>query len=458
MTAGRPMRVDLSNALAERVDGEGVELEALDGLGDELGAIHDRISETRREEGPYDFLALPETTEGARIAEVGADLAGDFDHLVQVGIGGSALGAACLTEALAPGAPVTVLDNVDPEVTERLTGELDPASTALHVVSKSGSTAETVANALVLRDWLAESGVDPDDHTVVTTGAESALEDIVADPRDRFAFPASVPGRYSALSPTGLLAPAFAGVDVDAVLAGARRGVERSRRDAVRDNPAYALAALSHLLAADGKPIHVVMPYVERLERFADWQAQLLAESLGKRETRDGEVVEAGQTPLPAMGVTDQHSLLQLFVEGPRDKQYTVIETGGTDGGAGDDDVDGGADATIPENDVFPYLGGRSLGELRAAELDGTVASLVDADRPVTRIALDGITPSSMGELLVVTEVAVAVLCELAGVDPFDQPGVESGKRATYGLLGREGYEGDTDTVKTVRDPLFVLE
>jgi glucose-6-phosphate isomerase len=343
-----------------------------------------------------------------------------------------------------------------------LTGELDPASTALHVVSKSGSTAETVANALVLRDWLAESGVDPDDHTVVTTGAESALEDIVADPRDRFAFPASVPGRYSALSPTGLLAPAFAGVDVDAVLAGARRGVERSRRDAVRDSPAYALAALSHLLAADGKPIHVVMPYDERLERFADWQAQLLAESLGKRETRDGDVVEAGQTPLPAMGVTDQHSLLQLFVEGPRDKQYTVIETDGGGGAVADpaDEAadDGDAGPRIPSNDVFPYLGGHSLAELRTAECDGTVASLVDADRPVTRIALDGITPSSMGELLVVTEVAVAVLCELAGVDPFDQPGVEAGKRATDGLLGREGYEGDTDTVKTVRDPLFVLE
>lgn len=441
------MRFDCSNALAARVGEEGVEEDAIDGLQQAIAGIHERIEGARGDDGPYDFLDLPETTDGETIAAVGRALAEDHEHLVQVGIGGSALGAACLTRALAPTADVTVLDNVDPGFLDLLRSSLDPASTAIHVVSKSGSTAETLANYLVLRDWLADAGVDPDGHTVVTTGPDSALDGVVERPRERFAFPATVPGRYSALSPTGLLAPAFAGVDVSAVLAGARRGGERCRRSALRDNPAYAHAAVAHLLAEAGKPIHVVMPYDERLEAFADWTAQLLAESLGKRETIDGDVVLAGQTPLPAMGVTDQHSLLQLFVEGPRDKQFTVIDTGQAD-----------VDASIPHDAAAPYLGGHGLGELRSAELDGTVAALVDADRPVTRLALDGVTAAGIGELLYTEEVAVAVLCELAGVDPFDQPGVEAGKRATYGLLGREGFAGDTDTVKTVRDPLFVID
>jgi len=299
------MRVDLSNALDERVE---------DGLTrDEL-----RDSGADGIEVPENVARLPHRTDGASIAEAGGRLADEFDAFVNIGIGGSSLGGNTVVDGLAPDAPVYFLDNVDPDFLSRLLDKVPVSETVFSVVSKSGRTAETVANYAVVRDALGDAGCESSEQVVVTTGEGSPLAD--AETRATFEFP-DVPGRYSALSVVGLLPAAFAGVDVEEVLAGGERAEPTG---GVLEDAGRALGATSYLLDESGVDASVMMPYSERLETFAEWYAQLWAESLGK----DGR----GQTPVRAVGATDQHSLLQLLVDGPRDKLVTFVEAGGDNG------------------------------------------------------------------------------------------------------------------------------
>jgi glucose-6-phosphate isomerase len=408
------MKVDLSNVLEERVEG-GLTREALR----ETGA--DKL------EVPQDVARLPERTDGAAIAEAGGRLADEFEAFVNIGIGGSALGGKTLVDALAPDAPVYFLDNVDPDRLARLLDGLDMEDTVFSVVSKSGRTAETVANYSVVRDELRAAGVEPSENVVVTTAADSPLAD--TDARESFEF-AGVPGRYSALSVVGLVPAAFAGVDVENVLSGGER---TSGEVKVLKDPGRALGATSYLLGERFVDASVMMPYAESLETFADWYVQLWAESLGKDRS--------GQTPIRAVGATDQHSLLQLLVDGPRDKLVTFIDPGGSEG-----------DFIVEDEG---YLDGVSLGELRAAELGATQASLVQKDVPNVRVELDGVVAEEVGELLYTCEVATVVAGHLAGVNPFDQPGVEWGKRAARGALGDGSCDKEREAVESVKETLL---
>lgn len=412
------MKVDLSNVLDERVD-DGLTREDLR----ESGAGNVDI--------PDSVARLPHRTDGARVAEAGERLAEEFDAFVNVGIGGSALGGATVVEALAPDTQVHFLDNVDPEHLARLLDRIDLSETVLSVVSKSGRTAETVANYLVVRDALKDAGCEPSEHLVVTTGTESPLRDV--ETRAAFEFP-GVPGRYSALSVVGLLPAAFSGVDVEKVLEGGERA-EPTKKDVIEER-GRALGAASHLLHNGGMCASVMMPYAERLETFADWYAQIWAESLGK----EGE----GQTPVRAVGATDQHSLLQLLVDGPSDKLVTFVDPG----------------ESVRDRDFIVeghdgYLDGVALEELRDAELDATEASLVRNGVPNARVELEGVTPEEVGELLYTYEVATVVAGRLAGVNPFDQPGVEWGKRAARGSLGDETCADESAVVESVKETLL---
>ncbi|MCX2819921.1 glucose-6-phosphate isomerase [Haladaptatus sp. F3-133] len=410
------MNVDLSNVLEERVDG---------------GLTRDKVAESGADEVdvPENVARLPERTDAGEIAEAGARLAERFDAFVNIGIGGSSLGGATVVDALAPDAPVYFVDNVDPDALARLLDSVPLRDTVFSVVSKSGRTAETVANYAVVRDALREAGVEPSENTVVTTGEASPLRD--ADTRATFTF-ADVPGRYSALSTVGLLPAAFAGVDVESVVRGGEDGAVE--RDAgVLDDAGRALGATNHLLGEGGVRASVMMPYAERLETFADWYVQIWAESLGKDGT--------GQTPVRAVGATDQHSLLQLLVDGPGDKLVTFVDPGGSE------------DGFVVEDEG--YLNGVSLDELRSAELDATRASLVRDDVPNVRVELDGVTPEEVGELLYTYEIATVVAGRLAGVNPFDQPGVEWGKRAARGALGDDSCAEEREVVGSVKETLL---
>ncbi|SEO55709.1 glucose-6-phosphate isomerase [Halorientalis persicus] len=425
------MQVDIGNALAAVAD-PGVSRDALERLDEDVARAHDGIAAGRADdEFGYAALNLPERTDAAAI-EAAVEPVADAEAILTVGIGGSALGAATISEALgglddegasADAAPLYVLDNVDPAHVREILAEVPLDRTAVNVVSRSGTTAETLSNFLVVREAMEEAGVDWTERTVVTTGEAGPLREL-ADRHDMPALdvPTGVPGRFSALSAVGLVPAAIQGHDIEGLLAGGQRAAD-SLSSSLFDCPGYAYGAVSYALAQRGAGINAFVPYAERLEFFAEWFAQLWAESLGK----DG----LGQTPARALGATDQHSQLQLYRAGPRDKVVTMLRPQER------------ADHEIPETDIegLSYLGGSTLGDLLDAEFEATEASLAAADRPSVRVEIERLDAEALGELLYAMEAACVLYGELANVSTFDQPAVEWGKRAARGLLGGGEFE-----------------
>ena len=419
------MQVDIGNALAAVAE-PGVEESALADLDARVARAHESIEAGRQhDEFGYAALNLPAKTDPAAIRET-VEPVRDAAAVLTVGIGGSALGAATVSAALGPAAVEhRVLDNVDPEHVQRVLAELPLADTAVHVVSRSGTTAETLANFLVVRQAMTEAGVDWTERTVVTTGSQGPLRALATEhDLPALSTPEGVPGRFSVLSAVGLVPAAIRGHDIEAILAGAREAAA-GLSGSLQECPAYAYGALAYALDRRGASVNVMMPYAEGLEPFAEWFAQLWAESLGK----EGR----GQTPVRALGATDQHSQLQLYRAGPRDKLVTLLRPRER------------ADRAIPETDIdaLSYLGGAGLGELLDAEFEATEASLAAAGRPNVRIEIDRLDAHSLGSLLYSMEAACILAGELYGVETFTQPAVEWGKRAARGLLGGDFEEAD---------------
>jgi len=446
------LRFDFGNLVADRTPG-GIAAERLGtDIAERFRTVHDTV-EKQREAGVLGFLELPYASETVdRVGELADGFAQWFEDVVVLGIGGSGLGATALKEALL--GPfwnamtdeerdhfprLHVIDNPDPNTFAALLDRLDPARTMFNVVSKSGATAETMAQYLVARGWI-ESAVGEDKargHFLFTTDpTRGALRQIgEAEDIPMLSVPENVGGRFSVLSAVGLLPAAVCGIEPRELLAGAAAMDERCRFDVLGENPAGVLASLLH--AADtelGRPIHVMMPYADRLRPVGLWFQQLWAESLGKAVDLSGEARSVGPTPLAALGATDQHSLLQLLMEGPQDKVVLFI---------GVDDV--GVDVPIPERHPgmpsLSYLGGHSLGHLLDVERAATTEALRREGRLNATLLLPRIDAHSLGELLMLFQLATVYAGVLYHVDPLNQPGVELGKQLTYGLLGREGSE-----------------
>ena len=378
------------------------------------------------------WIRVPDDTETLREVKRYAEAAAWASEVAVLGIGGSALPARGLYEALAPGGKTLhFLDHTDPLPIRRLLERLEPARTLVVAVSKSGGTAETAALLLVFRRWLEDAlGEDWRRHLAVVTDPEKGPLRALARAEGLAAFdvPKDVGGRFSALTPVGTLPLALAGADVDALLMGARRANRR-----VAETAAKTALALFLLERYRGKRVHVFMPYGRRLYAIAQWFAQLHAESLGKARDRKGSRVHAGPTPLPALGPTDQHSLLQLFREGPFDKAVIFLRLG-----------EPGEDLRLPPVkglEAFDYLFGKTLFALQEAEAEGTRRALLEAGRPSLTLTLPRADEESLGELYQFLMWQTALLGELYGVNAFDQPGVELAKVYAYALLGRAGYE-----------------
>jgi glucose-6-phosphate isomerase len=373
---------------------------------------------------------------------------GRFTDVVVLGIGGSALGPIALRTALRPpgwnglpesargGAPrLHVLDNVDPDTILATMAGLDLARTLFLVTSKSGGTAETMAQYLLVRGALdARLGAQATEHLVfITDPAKGSLRPIAqAQNIAALDIPANVGGRFSVLAPVGVLPAALIGVDVAALLAGAGDMRRRCAEGELAANPAGAFAVLQWLAhARHGRGIHVLMPYADPLRDFAAWFVQLWAESLGKI-LPDGTSV--GPTPLPALGATDQHSQVQLFMEGPADKTVTFVAVAGRE-------ERGAIPALHADVPDLAYLGGHTLGALLDIERRATAGALAARGRPNMTLTLDTVDAWHVGGLIMLLEIATAYAGELYGVNAFDQPGVELGKRFTYGMMGRPGFE-----------------
>lgn len=422
------MHVDLGNVLAETA-APGVSRGSLDRLDEAIATAHDRIMRGRRDdEFGYAALNLPSRTDAAALREAVSPVA-DAEQVLTIGIGGSALGATTVSRALdIPGH--VVLDNIDPGHVRRVLGAVDFEDTAVNVVSRSGRTTETLANFLVVREAFADAGVDWTARTIVTTGESGPLREF-ADRHEVpvIDVPAGVPGRYSVLSAVGLVPAVILDGDISGVLAGAQ-SVSDALTGSLFDCAPYAYAAVMAALSRRGITVNVLMPYTESLEPFAEWFAQLWAESLGK----DG----VGMTPVQAMGVTDQHSQLQLYRAGPRNTVVTFVRPVPQESVL----VEGAEDVGVE------FLEGVSLGEVVDAEFRATEASLATARRPNVRLEIEELDAAGLGELFYGMEVACVMVAELQGVNPFDQPAVEWGKRATRNLLSGDGGE----TVRAVSE------
>ena len=413
------MRVDLGGTLAPTA-GPGLSPDALEALDGEVAAAHERIAAGRRDDAfGYAALNLPERVDLEALRAV-TDRFEAPAAVLTVGIGGSALGALTITDALGGDPSHHALDNVDPARTRALLEALPLEETVVHVVSRSGTTAETLATFLVVRDAMGQAGVDWTTRTVVTTGATGPLRRL-ADEHDlpTLSVPSGVPGRFSALSAVGLVPAAIQGLDLEGLLAGAR-SVADGLTGSLFDCPAYSYGAAAVALEREGAAVHVTMPYAEGLERFAEWFAQLWAESLGK----DGR----GQVPARALGATDQHSQLQRYRAGPADVLVGFVRPRERD------------PLPIPDPGVeeLAYLEGVTLGELLDAELEATAASLAEAGRPHLLVEVDRLDAFGLGELLLGMEAATVLAGELLEVNAFDQPAVEWGKRAARELLAGE--------------------
>jgi glucose-6-phosphate isomerase len=443
------LTVDYNNLTSEAVGEAGLSPEELASLKEPLTAALKNVQE-RRKKGLLPFFGLPAdrtvAKECAKLAKKGRK---KYQDVVVLGIGGSALGAAAVFTALRPlnhnwlpdkkrGWPrLFVADNVDPEGFSALLETLDPQTTLFNVISKSGATAETMSQFMIAHDWLRRrlGKAALAENLLVTTDPENGVLRRLVETQGFPAIPVppGVGGRFSVLTAVGLAPLAFAGIDVEALLDGAQQAVEDGLKPWAT-NKAATLAGLNWLFATKkGRGSVVAIPYADSLARVADWFCQIWNESLGKANKLDGSPNLAGQTAIKALGATDQHSQLQIWMEGPQDKTIMFLGT-----------EKFRTDLTIPaifkEHEALAYLGGKTLGSLLDSELKGTARALADSGRPNLTLTLPTVSPQSVGYLLQTLEIATVISGQLYGIDPLDQPGVELGKKFTYGLMGREGH------------------
>ncbi|MCO1600381.1 glucose-6-phosphate isomerase [Desulfosporosinus nitroreducens] len=409
--------------------------------------------ESRWEAGELDFskLLVSMKAQVPEIIKYADAAASKFENFVVLGIGGSALGPLAVHQALnhyyynelppekrGLRPRLYVVDNIDPVRFKELFQILDPSKTLFNVISKSGNTSETMAQFLIVRDILRQvCGDSYAEHIVVTTDKAKGnlLPIALKEGFQRFVIPAGVGGRFSELTPVGLLAAAVCGIDIDQLLEGALSMDQWIREtQGVFSNPAQLRVALARFSWQKGKTVSVFMPYADGLKTMADWYAQLWAESLGKRFDRQGQEVHVGQTPVKALGVTDQHSQVQLYVEGPNDKVMTFVTVEKFK-----DTQLIPLDSELPED--IHFLGGRTLEELLFSEQKATEYALTLAGRQHQKIILSSLDAYNVGQLLLLLEWETAYMGELLNINAFDQPGVEEGKNGTYALMGRKGYE-----------------
>jgi glucose-6-phosphate isomerase len=438
------LKLDYSNMM---ISPGGIDQRTWSGAGKQFAAAR-RGFDSLRASGTVGFVDLPNDRSLLdQVTRFSAAARGKYDDVVILGIGGSALGPIALRTALRPsgwnmldekargGFPrLHVLDNVDPDTIAALLERLQLARTLFIVTSKSGGTCETMAQFLIVHDRIVSAKLDLGKQFVfVTDPKQGALRPLAQRLNvPALDIPPNVGGRFSVLTPVGTLPAALIGIDVKSLLEGAGEMAKRCDNPDLSGNPAGVYAMLQWLAhTALDKSIAVFMPYSDPLRDIAGWVVQLWAESLGKTRP-DGTSV--GSTPLAALGATDQHAQVQLFMEGPANKTITFVSV-----------KTKGTDVKIPAafQDVkeLGYLAGHTLGELIDVEQRATAGALAKRGRPNMTIHLDRVDASHVGRLMMFLEIATAYAGQLYGIDAFDQPGVELGKQFAYALLGRPGAD-----------------
>ena len=380
-----------------------------------------------------------------------------FENILVLGIGGSALGGLAVTEALLKPywnfltkeqrnnfPRIFFLDNIDPDSIVGLLETLDLKKTLVNVITKSGDTAETMSQFMIIKDRLyKELGDDYRKNIVATTDKYVGVLKQIAEQEGYkiFVIPNDVGGRFSVFSAVGLLPFALVGINIDDIINGIKDMDLALKNTDINENIAGQYALIHYLLdIKKNKKISVMMPYSNRLKYIPDWYVQLWAESLGKECNLDGELVNNGTTPLKAVGVTDQHAQIQLFNEGPNDKIINFIRVGEFDN-----------ELKIPnifEYTGIGYLAGKTVNDLINAEADATRVTLTDYKRPTLTINMPKVNAYYVAQLLYMLEIQTAIAGALYNINAFNQPGIEQAKNYTYALMGRVGYEDSANLLK----------
>lgn len=384
-----------------------------------------------RKQGRLGFMDLPGDASlldsSLEMASRAASMGG---NMLVCGIGGSSLGLRALLSALGnpSGRSVHVLESPDTRLLKRAMETFDPGDTTIAVITKSGGTPETLSLFMKLHPWMGS-----DSRVFAVTDPERGDLRKLATDRGFHTLPVppAVGGRYSVLSPVGLFPAAFAGIDAVSMLKGAGSVMNDFLENAQDSLAGRVAAAFLHCFHTH--PVHVFMPYTDLLYDTALWFAQLWAESLGKARRLDGTPTCTGQTPLACRGPSDQHSLVQLFMEGPMDKFFTII-------GETPPEMGRAVAGPYARYSSMAFLEGRSPDELRSAEEGATASALSERGLPVCRLIIPPVCAEVMGSLFMLFQI-VTVLTGLAlDVDPLDQPGVERGKILTFRAMGRAGF------------------
>lgn len=442
--------INFNNMMKERLGKQGIS------AGD-IGKLRKKIAQAvknlkqKREDGMLGFMYLPyDARTRDEIKKVAEAVRGKFENFIVLGIGGSALGTIALKTALKhpfynllpgdkrKGPRLFVMDNVDPETASALFDVIDLKKSVINVISKSGATAETAAFMKIL--WKKVEGAcgknKIKDHIIMTTDKEKGSLRKLVNQHGMISFPVpgNVGGRFSVLSPVGLLPLASIGVNIDELCKGAAYMDSLCSNENIWKNPAYMRAVLHYISDVKfGRKITVMLPYSNALKDVADWFAQLWAESLGKKFSNDGKAVYEGLTPVKALGATDQHSQCQLYMEGPFDKVTTFIRVEKFN-----------PDIKMPGNfnddEGTSYLSGKSMSRLLNAEQKATETAMTRNLRPSMTISMPEISEFALGQLIYLLEVETAFIGELYNINAFDQPGVELGKILTFAMMGRKGY------------------
>jgi glucose-6-phosphate isomerase len=377
------------------------------------------------------FLDLPfEQGNLAKVIEFTNQRSEKYSNIVLIGIGGSSLGPKCIFQALGQRSnkQVYIVDNIDPDEIYMLDSKLDYTQTLFLVVTKSGTTPETIATYLYFRERANQLQLNPGDHFVFVTDPENGYlrEQGKQEQITMFDLPQNVGGRFSVLSNVGLVFSALLGVDIAQMLSGAAQVTSEFLGDESGSTSSWNLAKAQFFSGQNMQNIVVIFPYSSRLNSFGDWYVQLLSESIGKEFDLDGKKVNVGLTPLPAVGATDQHSQLQLFKEGPDDKLIIFLNVLSFEN-----------QVKIPSisHKGLEYLSNHTFNELIQAEYQATKQSLTESHKSNISIEIPEVNAFYLGQLFQTMELSVACIGELYNINTFDQPGVERGKVLTKEIL-----------------------
>ncbi|MCX5803315.1 MAG: glucose-6-phosphate isomerase [Proteobacteria bacterium] len=428
--------LDITNVLSKTIGKEGLDTQAITGILSKLEVYNKTLWDA-----PYPFMELPskrfQFKEMKRLAD--NIKTKNIKNLVLLGIGGSSLGTETifnallhpfhnLSEGLRNGKPrYFILDNIDPHKINRIIDMIkkEKENTLLIVISKSGETPETTSQFMIFEEILSKKPNFRDRVVIITDKKKGILKEIV----DREEYPVlnvpeGVGGRFSVLTPVGLFPSIAMGINIDEIADGANSMAIHVKKAVPQKNMAIMIASILYLMDKKGKGIHVIMPYCERLSGFADWFRQLEGESLGKNNL--------GATPLKSIGVTDQHSQLQLYIDGPKNKCIMFLYS------ANEKRV---IPKSFPYIEALDYLAGKDLKDLFHAEFLGTSLSLTEVKTPNFSLLLNEINGYNLGALFFLYEMVITFLGYLYSINPFDQPGVELGKIYTKAIMGKKGFE-----------------